>query len=103
VSNYSPTVIQSASNSPLPHSRLTTIDYSKSIALSAQRRDPAHMQGVFERHKGANAGLSKSALIAALQEVEAPVLSSSDFDSEDSLFRRADSNANGYVDQSECA
>jgi len=77
------------------------IDYAKSIALSAKRRDDAHMKGVFERHKDVDGGLSKAAFIAALQEVEAPVLFSSDSASEDDLFRRADTNASGSVDLSE--
>jgi hypothetical protein len=41
--------------------------------------------------------------MAALQEVGAPVLSSSDGASEDSLFHRADTNMSNYVDLNECA
>ncbi len=77
------------------------IDYAKSIALSAKRRDDAHMKGVFERHKDVDGGLSKAAFIAALKEVEAPVLFSSDSASEDNLFLRADTNASGSVDLGE--
>jgi hypothetical protein len=79
------------------------IEYAKSIALSAKRRDDAHMKDVFERHKDVDGGLSKAAFIAALKEVEAPVLFSSDSASEDDLFRRADTNASGSVDLSEYA
>lgn len=61
------------------------------------------MKGVFERHKDVDGGLSKAAFIAALKEVEAPVLFSSDSASEDDLFRRADTNASGSVDLSEYA
>ena len=71
------------------------------MALSAHRRELAHMEAVFKRYKDVDGGLSKSALIAALKKVDAPVLSSSDGASEDSLFRRADTNLSGYVDQNE--
>jgi hypothetical protein len=86
-----------------PTATESPIDYAKSIALSAKRRDDAHMKGVFERHKDVDGGLSKAAFIAALKEVEAPVLFSSDNASEDNLFSRADSNASGSVDLSEYA
>jgi hypothetical protein len=99
--------MNSASNAnPIPLPSIATassIDYAKSIALSAKRRDDAHMKGVFERHKDVDGGLSKAAFIAALKEVEAPVLFSSDSASEDNLFRRADTNASGSVDLSEYA
>jgi hypothetical protein len=99
--------MQSASNaSPVPPPPTATdspIDYAKSIALSVKRRDDARMKDVFERHKDVDGGLSKAAFIAALKEVEAPVLFSSDSASEDNLFRRADTNLSGYVDFSECA
>ncbi len=99
--------MESASNaSAVPSPSTATdspIDYAKSIALSAKRRDDAHMKGVFERHKDVDGGLSKAAFIAALKEVEAPVLFSSDSASEDNLFRRADTNASGSVDLSEYA
>ena len=61
------------------------------------------MRAVFARHKDVDGGLSQTALIAALNEVEAPVLFSNDGDSKDSLFRRADTNASGYVDENEYA
>ncbi len=76
----------SANPLPLPPTATaSSIDYAKSIALSAKRRDDAHMKGVFERHKDVDGGLSKAAFIAALKEVEAPVLLSSDSASEDNL------------------
>jgi hypothetical protein len=56
------------------------------------------MKAVFERHKDLDGGLSKAALMRALTQVDAPVLSSSDGVSEDGMFRRADSNASGFVD-----
>ena len=73
-------------------------DYATKIELSEQRRDDSHMKAVFERHKDLDGGLSKAALMRALTQVDAPVLSSSDGVSEDGMFRRADSNASGFVD-----
>jgi len=97
----------SAPNPPPPLSPPTAVaspvDYATCMALSAARRDLAHMKAVFERHKDVEGGLSKAALVAALKEVDAPVLSSSEGASEDSLFRRADTNLSGAVDQNECA
>jgi hypothetical protein len=88
---------------PLPNSFESSANYAKHIALSTARRDESFMNAVFARHKDAEGGLSKTALMAALREVEAPVLSSSEFtsQSEDDLFRRADSNLSGAVDQNE--
>jgi hypothetical protein len=79
------------------------VTYADHIALSAKRRDKNQMQAVFDRHKDVEGkGLSKTALMAALTEVAAPVLSSSDGASEDSLFRRANTNCSSYVDLDEC-
>ena len=69
------------------------------MTLAAARRDKVNMKAVFELHKDVDGGLSKAALVAALNEVDAPVLSSSEAASEDSLFRRADSKLSGAVDQ----
>jgi hypothetical protein len=71
------------------------------MALSAARRDESHMKAVFERLKDAEGGLSKTFLMAALREVDAPVLATSEGNSEDDLFRRADSNSSGSVDLNE--
>ena len=99
--------IESVSNAPQqaspPAVADSPTDYTKCIALGGKRRDSAHMKEVFERHKDVDGGLSQAAFIAALKEVEAPVLFSSDNASDDSLFLRADTNASGFVDQSECA
>jgi hypothetical protein len=76
-------------------------DYAKFSVLSAARRDEWRMKAVFERHKDVAGGLSQTALMAALREVEAPVLSSSEFTSDNSIFRRADSNLSGAIDQNE--
>jgi hypothetical protein len=77
-------------------------DYANCITLGGKRRDSAYMKEVFERHKDVDGGLSQAAFIAALKEIEAPVLFSSDNATDDSLFLRADTNASGCVDQSEC-
>ena len=79
----------------------TQTEYTKSMALSAARRDKVHMKSVFDRHKDVQGGMSKAALLAALQDVNAPVLSSSEGASEDSLFSRADTNFSGAVDLNE--
>ena len=67
---------------------------SRSIALSALRRDQAHMSSVFNRHKDVDNRMSKDALIAALQEVDAPVA----IKECDAVFRLADTNMDGFVD-----
>jgi hypothetical protein len=79
------------------------IDYAKFISLNAKRRDKVHMQATFERYRDVEGGLSKTALMAALTEVDAPVLSSSDGAAEDSVFRRADTDSSNYIDLDECA
>jgi hypothetical protein len=60
------------------------------------------MAAAFQRHSDIAVGLSQSALMAALIEVDAPVLLSSEGASADLLFRRADANARGAVDLNEC-
>ena len=87
---------------PPPTVAESSTDYAKHMALSAARRDESHMKAVFERHKDAEGGLSKTALMAALTQVKAPVLSTSEGNSEDDLFRRADGNLSGAVDLNEC-
>jgi hypothetical protein len=78
--------------SPLHVSELAGL-YSASIALSALRRNEAHMTKVFDRHKDAERGIEREdALIAALREVDAPVLME-----QTSVSRLADTNMNGYV------
>jgi len=74
--------------------------FAASAALSLARRDDARVEEVFKRHmrKKEERGLSQAALVAALQELDAPVLRSSDIVDEDELFRRADTNASGFVD-----
>jgi hypothetical protein len=61
------------------------------------------MRDVFNRHADCNSNqaLSAPALMAALKEVEAPVLHSS-VSTEETIFRRADTNLSGAVDFEEC-
>ena len=68
--------------------------YSESIALSAMRRDQEHMRAVFDRHRDVEHGMSRDALIAALREVDAPVISKEP----DAVLRLADTNMNGLVE-----
>ena len=76
-----------------PHVSVLTGLSSAPIALSASRCDEAFMKEVFDRHKAAERGIEREdALIAALQEVDAPVLME-----QTSVFRLADTNRNGYV------
>jgi hypothetical protein len=80
-----------------PHS-----DFQCVIASALRRKDEAFMREVFDRHADSKSELSSAQLMAALLEVDAPVLSCDD-SSADSLFRRADANLSGSVDFSECA
>ena len=61
------------------------------------------MRDIFNRHADCNSNqaLSAPALMAALKEVEAPVLHSSG-STEENMFRRADTNLSGAVDFEEC-
>jgi hypothetical protein len=83
--------------------RPTRILCTDPIALKAKRRDKEQMHAVFDRDKDVEGkGLSKAALMAALTEVSAPVLSSSDDASEDRVFRRADTNCSSFGDLDDC-
>jgi hypothetical protein len=97
---YRVRAIESPHVSP-PTAVESSTDYAKPMALSAARCDESYMKAVFERHKDTEGGLSKTALMAALAEVKAPVLSTREGNSEDDLFRRADSNLSGAVDLNE--
>jgi len=72
--------------------------YTESVTLAALRRDEPHMRDVFNRHKDLDNGLSKTAFIAALREVAAPVLFSHD---EEGVYKLADTNMSDSVDFSE--
>jgi hypothetical protein len=58
------------------------------------------MRIAFSRHADSKGMLSNKALMAALKEVEAPVLTNGS--SAESIFRRADANLSGAVDFDEC-
>ena len=52
------------------------------------------MKAVFGRHRDVEHGMSRDALIAALREVDAPVISKEP----DAVLRLADTNMNGLVE-----
>jgi hypothetical protein len=77
---------------------ITNVDFDRAFSSALRRKDVAFMREVFDRH--ADKGeLSPAQLMAALQEVDAPVLL--DDSPADSLFRRADANLSGFLDFSE--
>ncbi len=82
----------------------TLAQFARATSSAAQRKDEAFMRQVFNRH-ATNENLSASSLIAALNDVAAPLLaatsSESSFDFEDFVFRRADANMSGDIDFSE--
>jgi len=79
-----------------------TAQFSRAISDAAQLHDEAFMREVFERH-ATNKKLSANALITALKDVAAPLLAvaSSESDSVDYIFRRADANMSGDIDFAE--
>jgi hypothetical protein len=64
-------------------------------AAAQKRKDEAFMRQVFNRHADSNGKLAEQAVIAALQEIQAPML-------QGEIFRRADVNLTGLVDFAEC-
>jgi hypothetical protein len=86
------------------HDQPTLAQFAGAILNDAQRKDDAFMRQVFNRH-ATNEKLSASALIAALNDVAAPLLaatsSESSSDPEDFVFCRADANMSGDIDFSE--
>ncbi len=80
---------------PSPSSQAMT----RFIELDAQRHDKAYMQRVFEAHSDVDGGLSPDALLSALKEVGAPILSSSGADvSAQTYHSLADVNLSGVID-----
>jgi hypothetical protein len=72
------------------------------IELDAKRHNQAFMKGVFEMYLDMEGGLSPDALLLALKEVDAPILSSSGAnDSAQTYHRLADINMSGIVDLNE--
>ena len=86
------------------HGQPSTTQFARATTDAAQREDEAFMRQVFNRH-ATNEKLSASTLIAALNDVAAPLLaatsSESSSDSADFVFRRADANMSGDIDFSE--
>ena len=85
-----------ASGSPSP----SPAQFASAVAAATKRRDEAFMRIAFSRHADSKGMLSNKALMAALKEVEAPVLTNGS--SAESIFRRADANLSGAVDFDEC-
>jgi hypothetical protein len=77
------------------------VPINKISAASLKCNDEEFMREVFNRHADSSGELSAPALMAALKEVEAPVLASSEASAEH-IFRRADANLSGAVDFQEC-
>ena len=82
----------------------TLAQFARATFNAAQRKDEVFMLEVFNRY-ATNEKLSASTLIAALNDVAAPLLAStpseSSSDSADFVFRRADANMSGDIDFSE--
>jgi hypothetical protein len=78
-------------------------EFTHTISVAQNIADESFMRDVFNRHADCNSNqaLSAPALMAALNEVEAPVLHSSG-STEENMFRRADTNLSGAVDFEEC-
>jgi len=74
-------------------------EFTHTISVAQNIADESFMRDVFNRHADCNSNqaLSAPALMAALNEVEAPVLHSSG-STEENMFRRADTNLSGAVD-----
>jgi hypothetical protein len=73
----------------------TSPDFAHAIAKAQKIMDKVFMLSVFERYADSNGELSAPGLMAALKEVDAPVLSN-DLSPEE-IFRRVDSDLGGTV------
>ena len=93
----------SSESSPSP------IQFARAVAAAEQRKDDAFMRKVFDRHSDSKGKLALRSLIAALKDIDAPVLATapsdgvSSADSAQHIFRRTDANLSGDVDFPECA
>ena len=72
-------------------------EFTHTVTAAQKRKDKTFMRVVFDRHAGSKGQLSAPELMAALKEVEAPVLTG-DGSSEENMFRRADANLSEAVD-----
>ena len=81
----------------LPTAVAATVNYATCMALSAARRDLAHMEAVFNRH-AKPVGLSAKALVSALHAIDASSFSAqvSDADAK-KLMKRVDINNKGHA------
>jgi hypothetical protein len=70
------------------------------VTAAQKRKDEAYMRDVFHRHADSNGQLSAPALMAALKDVEAPVLANESSTAEN-IFLRADADLSGAVDFAE--
>jgi len=92
----------SSSESPSP------AQFARAVAAAEQRKDDAFMRKVFDRHSDSKGKLTLRSLIAALKDIDAPVLANapsdgvSAADSAQHIFRRTDTNLSGDVDYPEC-
>ena len=92
----------SSSESPSP------AQFARAVAAAEQRKDGAFMRKVFDRHSDSKGKLTLHSLIAALKDIDAPVLANtpsdgvSSADSAQHIFRRTDTNLSGDVDFPEC-
>jgi hypothetical protein len=83
------------SNNEAKSDSLSLAEFAHSVTAAQNRKDQAFLRKVFDRHAGSKGELSAAALMAALQEIEAPVLAS-DASAED-ILRRTDANINGNM------
>ena len=89
------------------HAISSAAHFDRAIAAAMLRYDEACMRKVFNRHADSTGKLSSSTLMAALKEVDAPVLASSPSDdsscSAQHILRRAGVDIGDAVEFSECA
>jgi hypothetical protein len=76
--------------------------FARAMNAARMLQDEAFMRGVFDRHSDSKGELSAPALMLALKESGAPVLTA-DGSSQEDIFRRADANLSGAVDFNEWA
>ena len=85
------------------------IQFARAVAAAEQRKDDAFMRKVFDRHSDSKGKLALRSLIAALKDIDAPVLANAPSDGvysavlAQNIFRLIDTNLSGDVDFPECA
>lgn len=95
----SPVAVATSAAALLSQPSASDTEFTHTISVAQNIADESFMRDVFNRHADCNSNqaLSAPALMAALNEVEAPVLHSSG-STEENMFRRADTNLSGAVD-----